>query len=216
MVRPKKEACFRIAAVCFMFSICIMLYTTVFPALFPEALSEHLSEPQIHATRAFETTDKQTIMEDHIKAIQAKIEPIAPIYDLPLSPDLQRYTWRLCRERGLDYEVVLAVMHLESGFDPTCISQTSDYGLMQINTINHENLRTTLGITDFLDPYQSINAGTYILAAYGGSGIEPHTLLMAYNLGPTGAARRIADGHTQTNYSKTVLQYASSLKEEQP
>ena len=90
--------------------------------------------------------------------------PAIPIYDIPLSAELQTYTYQRCEAMGLvapgvDYQTVLALMSKESGYTADAVSGTGDYGIMQINTVNHEWLREELGITDFLDAEQSIDAG---------------------------------------------------------
>ena len=82
--------------------------------------------------------------------------PAIPIYDIPLSAELQTYTYQRCEAMGLvapgvDYQTVLALMSKESGYTADAVSGTGDYGIMQINTVNHEWLREELWITDFLD-----------------------------------------------------------------
>ena len=46
--------------------------------------------------------------------------PFSPM-DLPLSEELQRYTYNRCQELGLEYEMVLAIMWRESRFQPTAV-----------------------------------------------------------------------------------------------
>ena len=137
-------------------------------------------------------------------------EPTAPIYDIPLSPELQEYTYNRCQELGLvspgvDYQTVLALMSKESGYTEDAVSGTGDYGIMQINTVNHEWLREELGITDFLDAEQSIDAGTEMLARLSEKYSDPHKVLMAYNMGEGGAAKLWAQGITSSEYSRDIM-----------
>ena len=82
-------------------------------------------------------------------------------YPLPvsMSDDMQKYIYRLCYANNIEFSFVMALIQHESTFHPTIFSSTNDYGLMQINKINHEWLGEKLGITDFLDPYENVKAG---------------------------------------------------------
>lgn len=140
----------------------------------------------------------------------AEPEPVVPIYDIPLSPELQEYTYNRCEALGLvapgvDYQTVLALMSKESGYTADAVSSTGDYGIMQINTVNHEWLQEELGITDFLDAEQSIDAGTEMLARLSERYGDPHKVLMAYNMGEGGAAKLWAQGITSSEYSRDIM-----------
>lgn len=136
--------------------------------------------------------------------------PQPPRYiDVPVDEDLQDYIWSLCCLYDIEdqYVLVYAVMRKESNFDSNAISATNDYGLMQINISNHSSLSQRLGITDFLDPYQNVHAGIYMLAnALHKYGNVPDAL-MAYNMGGGGASKLWAQGIHSTSYSETVLDY---------
>lgn len=143
--------------------------------------------------------------------------PTPPRYlDVPVDEDLQEYIWSLCCLYDIDehYELIFAVMQKESSFNPDAISSTNDYGLMQINISNHSSLSQRLGITDFLDPYQNVHAGIYMLAnalhKYG----SVSDALMAYNMGGNGASKLWAQGIHSTSYSETVLAYYNDLQKD--
>lgn len=131
-----------------------------------------------------------------------------PYYDIPLSQELQLYTYTKCADLGIEnyYELVLAMMWQESDFKPDTISKTKDYGLMQINICNREWLSEELGITDFLDPYQSIDAGTHIIASLLLKYQDPHKALMAYNYGEAGARSHWNRGTYTSSYSREVAE----------
>ena len=57
--------------------------------------------------------------------------------EIPLSEDIQKYAYNKCQESGIDYSIFLGLMRKESAFNPSAKSGTSDYGLCQINKINH-------------------------------------------------------------------------------
>ncbi len=124
--------------------------------------------------------------------------------DIALSEDLQEYTYELCEEYNVDYSLALAVMWQESNFEPNLISATDDYGLMQINVVNHKWLSNLLGIVDFLDPKQNLQAGIYMLSMLKEKYEDDHLVLMAYNYGEGGAKLHWASGEVTSRYSLQV------------
>lgn len=140
--------------------------------------------------------------------------PTIRIYDIPLTEELQTFTFYLCEDYGADYEMVLALMDRESDYTASAISKTNDYGIMQINRINHEWLTEELGITDFLDPEQNIRCGVYILAELGEKYEDPHRVLMAYNMGERGAREYAAKGHASSSYSRYIMEQRDKLLQE--
>ena len=128
-------------------------------------------------------------------------------YNIPLSKDLQLYTYNKCIEYGIldHYELVLAMMWQESNYTADLISKTDDYGIMQINSCNHSWLVDLLGPTDFLDANDNINAGVYVISKllikYG----DEHKALMAYNMGEHGASLNWQAGNYTSNYSRDVV-----------
>ena len=138
------------------------------------------------------------------------------IYDIKLSEELQRYTYELCNKYDIVdyYSLVLAVMWQESNFTPNLISRTNDYGLMQINRVNHKWLANKLGIVDFLDAEQNIEAGVYLLSEYLHEYENEHRALMSYNFGVNGAARHWAAGTYSSKYSRAVTAKQELLQKE--
>lgn len=110
----------------------------------------------------------EVIEQKPVILVEEQEEEGPEIYNVPLDDALQRYTYNLCVDYEIEeyYPLVLAVMWRESEFVPTIISKTNDYGLMQINKINHKWLSEELGITDFLDAEQNIHAGVFMLSLY--------------------------------------------------
>lgn len=135
-------------------------------------------------------------------------------YDIPLSKDLQLYTYNKCVEYGITehYELVLAMMWQESNYTADLVSSTNDYGIMQINSCNHSWLVDLLGPTDFLDASDNINAGVYVISKllikYG----DEHKALMAYNMGEHGASLNWQAGNYTSNYSRGVVAKREAIK----
>lgn len=142
-------------------------------------------------------------------------EPVTVYFDVPLSKELQDYIRNLCDEYDVPIELVIAVIDVESTFRADLVSETNDYGLMQINKCNHEWLTDKLGVTDFLDPYQNINSGVHILSGHlevTNGDIE--LALMRYNNGATGAKKLWDKGIYSTAYTQKVMTAYESYKEE--
>lgn len=127
--------------------------------------------------------------------------------------DLQEFTYYLSAAYDIDYTLVLAIISKESAFMPDGISSTNDYGLMQINACNHEWLTEELGITDFIDPYENIKAGLFILRGLFEKYDSTSKVLMAYNMGENGASKLWEQGIFESNYSKDVLQRQETYRQ---
>jgi soluble lytic murein transglycosylase-like protein/rubrerythrin len=88
---------------------------------------------------------------------------------------------------GLDPLLVLALIHVESSFDPHAQSNAGAVGLMQLlePTMRREVERSGLDSADRRDPVANVRAGTRYLRrlvdAFAG---DLDTALMAYNAGP--------------------------------
>lgn len=138
--------------------------------------------------------------------------PTKEYYDCPLSEELQDYIRMLCEEHDLPMDLVIAQIDVESDFIPEAMSGTNDYGLMQINKINHERMQEEFGITDFLDPYQNVLCGINILAEHYHRFGDIDKALMAYNLGASGARKLWSKGIYSTEYVKEVRSAMESVK----
>ena len=136
------------------------------------------------------------------------------LYDVPLSDSLQRYLYEICADEGVPVTLVLAMIEYESGFDPEAVSQTDDYGLMQINAANHEWLNEEYRCADMMNPYQNVFCGVSIISSY----IERYDgdltkALMAYNMGDPGAQEAWSNGVTSTSYAADILSLMAEYEE---
>lgn len=134
-----------------------------------------------------------------------------PTYDIELSADLQKFTILTAHAYDIEPALVFAVMKKESRFD-TEAYYLGNYGLMQINHINHSWLTEEIGVTDFMNPEQNVEAGCYILSMLTEKYGDIDKVLMAYNLGEGSAQSMWKDGITETHYSKTVREYYEEFK----
>lgn len=143
----------------------------------------------------------------------AEPEVILPRINCRLDDETQQMILEKCEEYNIDFAFAMAVIFKESSFIPT-VDSGSSVGLMQINRINHEWLSKELGITDFFDPEQNVTAGLYMLQMLFEKYEDPHAVLMAYNMGETGAKRKWNQGIYSSAYSEGVLQTADKYRAE--
>ena len=141
--------------------------------------------------------------------------PVLPRIDCPLDDSTQQMIFEKCTEYGVDFTLAMAVIFKESSFRPDVVSADGgDYGLMQINKINHKWLSKELGITNFLDPEQNVTAGLYMLSNLFEKYDDAAKVLMAYNMGEGGAKKLWNQGIYSSDYAEGVLQQTEIYKEE--
>jgi len=133
-------------------------------------------------------------------------------YDVPLSYDLQNFIFSECLSKNVPTDLVIALIDVESDFNPKLISKTNDYGLMQINICHKDSLKKTLQITDLLDEKQNIKAGVYMLSGIVDKYSDVNQELMVYNCGEFGATKLWNNGVYSTNYSKKVIKKIDEIK----
>lgn len=130
---------------------------------------------------------------------------------------VQVYLWSLCKEKNLDYYLVLALIERESHYKYDC---EGDYGnslgYMQIYQKYHYERMEKEGVSNLLDPYGNIRVGTTFLQElfkdYGNSG--ENCVLMVYNMGAGGANRCWRKGIYSSEYSRGIVARAQEIKKE--
>lgn len=160
-------------------------------------------------TEPVETAPEEEQAETAVTRSEAITEDESVDYfDVPLSESLQSYIYELAEEYDIPAALIIAVIDQESQFDSDSISATNDYGLMQINEINFGWLQEHFGSTiDFLDPFQNVEAGTYMLSElYHKYPESIHLALMAYNMGEGGARKQWESGVYSSDYSRSVAE----------
>lgn len=133
-------------------------------------------------------------------------------YNVKMLLTEQEFLFYLCKGYDIDYSLMMAVIQVESDFDKELVSSTNDYGYMQINKMNHDELTKVLGVTDYLDPEQNMRAGCYIFRKLFEKYQQPNLVLMAYNMGETGAKRLWREGIYETEYTQKVFVAQKALQ----
>lgn len=134
--------------------------------------------------------------------------------DCAMNDDLQEFVYYLSQGYNIDFTLVMALIQHESSYRADVISSTNDYGLMQINKINHQFLTDTIGVTDFLDPYQNIRAGMFTLRKLFERYQDVDMVLMCYNMGEDGAERLWSKGIYETDYTQSILTIQQQFNEQ--
>ena len=145
--------------------------------------------------------------------------PTQPTYiylDIPLSKDLQEYTYKQCDYDRELYLLVMAIMQTESGFKANSVGiDGHDLGLMQIRDCNLEALEEKFGSIDLMNPYDNIKCGVSMIKGLYKKYEYKNLALMAYNCGEAGAKKLWKKGIYSTEYSKKVTEYYDSFAEKE-
>lgn len=211
-VRDKKNPLIPVLIVAVLITIIIVIsaiYATREPA------AELTEEPQINVSecvKKFGGYDSR-IIEKEPGINWTVTDDFTPL-DCDMDVHTQSFVYYLCDSYDIDWTLVMAMIKCESNFKADIISSTNDYGLMQINKVNHEWLSETLGIDDFLNPEQNIRAGVYVLRKLFEEYTDIDLVLMAYNMGENGASNLWDKGIYETGYSKQIKKYQSKFQEE--
>jgi soluble lytic murein transglycosylase-like protein len=122
----------------------------------------------------------------------------------PTSGDVRELAAAAARRHGLDPELVMAVVSVESAFRPQAVSPKGAQGLMQLMP----GTARSLGVADPLDPAQNLDGGArhlgQLIELYNGDLVRA---LAAYNAGQ-GAVQRhggVPPYRETRSYVKKVL-----------
>ncbi|MBC2715347.1 MAG: transglycosylase SLT domain-containing protein [Desulfobacteraceae bacterium] len=116
---------------------------------------------------------------------------------------------------GMQFELIKAMIHAESSFNPNAISKSGAIGLMQIMP---ENLNA-FGISDPFDPRDNVMGGTrYLKQLMKKYNSDVSLSLAAYNAGPSVVDKYndIPPFPETENYVEKVLTYYSLYRNQHP
>lgn len=132
--------------------------------------------------------------------------------------EMQEYTYIICKDYGVDYSLIIAMIEIESGYKYDAVGKGGDIGYMQINQEWHTDRMERLGATDLKNPYQNVRVGIDYMAELLGQ-YQTSVAVSAYNRGAhndsgTGALDLADKGQYQTEYSEKVLNRAAEIEKE--
>ena len=130
--------------------------------------------------------------------------------DRQLARTIAQHVRRYSTLYAEDPDLVLAIMAVESDFDPNIVSHMGAVGLMQVMP----QWAKILGVTEPLsDPETSIRHGLQILGFYKAMYKDLETALTAYNRGPGAVDWALMKGQSPHNrYAPRVLKTYEELK----
>ena len=130
------------------------------------------------------------------------------------SEELQEFTQDLCKERNLSYPLVLALIERETGYKNVDPNGCGSTGYMQIIQKWHEDRMEKFGVTDLLDPKGNIIVGIDYLSELFEKYNEVNLVLMAYNMGESGAKKVWEDGIYSSDYADYIIQREAEISAE--
>jgi hypothetical protein len=118
---------------------------------------------------------------------------------------------------GIDPLVVVAMIQVESSFDPRAVSSRGAVGLMQLldSTLREVTVRSRLPSASPRDPAVNVQAGVRYFAGLVGAFSDVDLALMAYNAGPNRIRRYLRAGGVPDRfraYPRKVLAEANRLR----
>lgn len=114
------------------------------------------------------------------------------------------------QEHGFEPSLLLALMQVESGFNPAARSSQGALGLMQVQLFSGQLMARELGIewrgkSTLLDPQQNIRIGAAYLARMRDTFSDLELSLAAYNVGPGRLQQILEKGNRPTGvYARKV------------
>lgn len=157
--------------------------------LTPDEPVEPIPEPEETETPTIETTAQYEYWED-----------------IPLDEEVQEHIFSLCEEKGIDPEIVFAMIWRESRYQADVIGDSGkSFGLMQVQERLHKDRMERLGVTDLLDPIQNVTVGIDFLDELSRRYGDITHAVVAFNKGHF-------NGEI-TNYANDVLAEAERIKE---
>lgn len=134
----------------------------------------------------------------------------------------QIYTYIVCENYGVDYEMVFALIERESEcrWNASGDGGTS-WGYMQIAKKWHAERMERLNCTDLTNPYQNVTVGIDYLKEIQDSlqdvpeDVRPYYVLAIYNYGAKGAKENLFNhGVFKYTYNTEIMERAAQLKAE--
>ena len=198
----------------------IILFTLIGLALFNiVSIGNFKKEVEKNQIQLSEIKAQQKATSERIEALEICTSnhttvQVAPTYkrDIPLSDELQEYTYQTAQKYNVDYDLILAIMQTESQYNNIISDNGEDVGLCQINQINAEWLYKEYGVYNLMDERQNIEACAIILSKLQGQFDSENAVIMAYNLGESKAEKYIKSGKT-VEYTEKVYKNLKEIKE---
>jgi hypothetical protein len=129
---------------------------------------------------------------------------------------MQVYTYCVCKQYGVRYDLVVALIEKESGYKFDKVGDDGhSIGYMQIYEEYHRDRMERLNVTDLTNPYQNVLVGidylSELIERYG----TIQDALAAYNYGEQGAKQHLwKNGIYVYEYNQTIMSRMKEIEEE--
>ena len=129
---------------------------------------------------------------------------------------MQVYTYCVCKQYGVRYDLVVALIEKESGYKFDKVGDEGhSIGYMQIYEECHRDRMERLNVTDLMNPYQNVLVGidylSELIERYG----TIQDALAAYNYGEQGAKQHLwKNGIYVYEYNQTIMSRMKEIEEE--
>ena len=129
---------------------------------------------------------------------------------------MQIFTYCVCRQKGVSYPLVVAIIERESGYVFDKIGDDGgSFGYMQVSEKWHKERMQKLGCDDLMNPYQNVIVGVDYLAELIEKYGTMQDALTAYNYGESGAYRHLwSKGIYVYDYNQGIMQRMREIREE--
>lgn len=129
---------------------------------------------------------------------------------------MQCYTYILCKQYGVDYSLVVALIERESSYVFDKVGDDGNsVGYMQIYESAHTDRMERLNCTNLKNPYQNVRIGIDYLAELIEKYGTVQDALAAYNYGERGARNHLwNNGIYVYSYNEGIMNRARELEEE--
>lgn len=128
---------------------------------------------------------------------------------------MQVYTYCVCKQYGVRYDLVIALIEKESGYRFDKVGDDGhSIGYMQIYEECHRDRMERLNVTDLTNPYQNVLVGidylSELIERYG----TIQDALAAYNYGEQGAKQHLwKKGIYVYDYNQTIMNRMKEIEE---
>lgn len=161
--------------------------TSAFPTT--EAPIAPSTDP-VETTPSVETIDTKPETEEPVTTAAPETEATETMveYDpwehIPLDDEVKAHVVSLCAEKGIEPEIVFAMIWRESRYQADSIGDNGRaFGLMQVHPRWHYARMERLGVTDLLDPIQNVTVGIDLLDELNRKYNNLTYAIVAYNRG---------------------------------
>lgn len=158
----------------------------------------------------FERLRADVVMTTSENNLFLKIMLLKPGIDKGLARDIAHSVVIRAREHHRDPDLVLAIIDVESNFNPNAVSHMGAVGLMQVMPFWKKSLAID---RDLRDIDTSINYGLKILAMYENTYGSIEMALTVYNRGPNLVNADLKYGRTPFNgYAENIMRAYARIK----